>query len=200
MKQFGFGVLAFTGIAAVMAPMIVLAAGGSGSGFDSIVHGIESRYHTRATRIPFMGLISCVAGISTHGGVRGLHVAEIENLQGPVDGAELNALVEKRVGEGWQRMIRETSRNANGASEGQTLIYVHPDGERMGLLIVDLDGREMNVVQVTVNPDHLDDDLGQFRPHHKHLHNADPSDKDSNDKDSDSNDSDNGKPVSGEAD
>ena len=119
----------------------------------------------------FMALISGIAGLSTHGGVRGLHVATIENLEGPVDGAELNALVEQRVGRGWQRMIRETSRKGSD----QTLIYVKPDGDRMGLLVVDLDGHEMDVVQVSVDPDHIDDDMGHFRhPHGRAKDQPDP--------------------------
>ena len=172
-----FALLVAAGLAAVMTPMILLAAGGGG-GFDSVVHGIESRYHTHASRIPFMGLVSGIAGIATHGGVRGLHVAEIEHLDSPVDGAELNALVEERVGKGWQRMIRETSRDG----EQQSLIYVKPDGSRMGLLVIDLDGREMDVVQVSVDPAHLDDDMGEFRPHHhKRAHDSDTSDNEKQD-------------------
>jgi hypothetical protein len=171
-----FGLMVPVSLAAVMTPMIMLAAGGSGTGFDAVVHGIESHYGVRATRIPFMGLISGIAGISTHGGVRGLHVAEIAHLEGPVDGAEFNSLVEERVGKGWQRMIRETSKDGD-----QTLIYVKPEGERMGLLIVDRDSHEINVVQVSVDPAHLDDDMGQFRhPHHK-FHGSDSSDGDSQD-------------------
>jgi hypothetical protein len=167
-----FAMLVAISLAAVMTPMILLAAGGGGGGFDSVVHGIESRYHAHVTRIPFMGLVSGIAGIATHGSVRGLHVAEIEHMDGPVDGAELNALVEERVGKGWQRMIRETGKNGD-----QTLIYVKPDGNRMGLLVVDLDGHEMDVVQVSVDPAHLDDDMGQFRPHHhKKTHDSGASD------------------------
>jgi hypothetical protein len=166
-----YALLIPVGLAVVMAPMILLAASGNGGGFDAVVHGIESRYHARATRIPFMALISGIAGLSTHGGVRGLHVATIENLEGPVDGAELNALVEQRVGRGWQRMIRETSRKGSD----QTLIYVKPDGDRMGLLVVDLDGHEMDVVQVSVDPDHIDDDMGHFRhPHGRAKDQPDP--------------------------
>lgn len=173
-SNIGFGLMLPVGLAAVMTPMILLAAGGGGgTGFDAVVHGIESRYGVRATRIPFMGLISGIAGISTHGGVRGLHVAEIEHLEGPVDGAEFNSLVEERVGKGWQRMIRETGKDGD-----QTLIYVKPEGGRMGLLIVDRDSHEINVIQVSVDPDHLDDDMGQFRhPHHK-WHGSDSSDED----------------------
>jgi len=170
------------GLAAVMTPAIMLAAGGGGTGFDAVVHGIESRYHAHANRIPFMMLISGVAGIATHGGVRGLHVAEIEYLDGPVDGAELNALVEQRVGKGWERIIRETSRDG----EDQSLIYAKPDGDRMGMLVVSLDHHEMNVVQVSVDPDHLDDDIKQYSHHHDKDHDSGSSDHDAqNESDSD---------------
>lgn len=152
------------GLAAVMTPAIVLAAGGAGAGggFDDVVRGIEQQYHVHATRIPFMGLISFVAGRYTHGGVHGLHVAEIEHLEGPIDGDELTALVQKRAGAGWQRMIRETSR----AGGDQTLIYVRAEGNRMGMLIVERDAHEMNVVQLSMNPDLLSDEIEKH--HHGH--------------------------------
>lgn len=154
------------GLAAVMTPAIMLAAGGTGTGFNAVVHGIESRYHAHANHIPFMMLISGVAGIATHGGVRGLRVAEIEHLDGPVDGAELNALVAQHVGPGWERIIRETSRDG----DDQSLIYAKPDGDRMGLLVVDLDHHEMNVVQISIDPKHLDDDIKQYSHHHDKAH------------------------------
>jgi hypothetical protein len=159
MKQGTFGFLVFAGVAAVMAPAIVLAASGAGGGFDSVVRGIEGRYHVHANRIPFMGLISGIAGIATHGGVRGLHVAEIEHVDGPIDGAELNALVEQRAGAGWQRIVRDTGRNG----EEQSLIFARPEGQHLGMLIVDLDGHEMNIVQVSVNPDQLTEEIAKHR-------------------------------------
>ena len=141
---------------------IVLAAGGEGS-FDGVVSSIESRYHVRATRIPFMGLVSLISRKATHGGVGSIRVAEIENISAPVDGDELNSMVEEKLGQGWERIIRDTSRNGTE----QTLIFAHPEGARMGLFIIDKDGKEMDVVEVSVDPDHLDDDIGRYRhPHH----------------------------------
>lgn len=163
MKQAWFPVAMGVGVAAVMTPAILLAmGGGAGGGFDPVVRSIESRYHVHANKIPFMGLISGIAHIATHGGVGGLHVAEIEHFDQEVDGAELNKIVEQHVGKGWQRMIRETS---NGGGE-QTLIFTKPQGERMAMLIIDLDGHEMDVVQVSVDPRHIDDDMSPF--HHRH--------------------------------
>jgi len=34
------------------------------------------------------------------------------------------------------------------------------------MLIVDLDGREMDVVQVSVDPGHLNDSIGHYSHHH----------------------------------
>jgi hypothetical protein len=36
----------------------------------------------------------------------------------------------------------------------------------MGLFIVDKDGNEMDVVEVSVDPDHLNDSIGKYRHSH----------------------------------
>ncbi|HTB98069.1 MAG TPA: hypothetical protein VK716_13740 [Terracidiphilus sp.] len=146
-------------LVALAVPVVVLANGGSG-GFDGVVSSIEGRYQVHATRIPFLGLISLVAPKATHG-VGNLHVAEIENFSAEVDGDELNKMVEEKLGSGWERMIRETHR---GGGE-QTLIFMRPEGERMGLFVVDVDGHEVDVVQVSVDPDHLQDSIGKYSHH-----------------------------------
>ena len=166
--------LVLGGITAAMTPAILLAASGSGGGFDAVVRGIETRYHAHANKIPFMGLISLVAGHATHGGVRGIHVAEIEHLDSPVDGTELNALVAERMGAGWERIVRDTSRSG----DEQSLIYVKPQGDRLGMLVVDLDHAEMNVVQISINPDKLSDEITE----HRHGRDGDASDDKSQDK------------------
>jgi hypothetical protein len=139
---------------------VVLAATGEGS-FDGVVDSIESQYHAHATRIPFMSLISLVAGTATHDGVRGLHVAEFEHFNAEVDGQQLKQMVENKLGPGWELMIRETHRNGGE----QTLIYCHPEGRRMGLFIVDRDHHDLDVVQVSVDPDHLSESVGKYDHH-----------------------------------
>ena len=149
----GFAVLCV----AIIVPWVAHAAGGEG-GFNGVVNSIESRYHVHATRIPFMGLASIVAGTATHGGVGGVHVAEFEHFSEPVDGEELNRMVEQKLGQGWERIIRETSRTGGE----QTLIFAHPEGKRMGLFILDLDGNELDVVQVSVDPDRLNETIASM--------------------------------------
>ena len=146
---------------ALLIPVAVLAGGGDG--FDGVVHSIESRYGVRATRIPFLGLISLIARKSTHEGVSNLHVAEFDRFDATVDGDELNRMVAGKLGAGWERIIRETSRKGGE----QTLIFVRPEGERMGLFVVDSEQNEMDVVEVSVDPKHLDDDIGHYR-HRSH--------------------------------
>lgn len=147
----------------VLVPTVAVLAANGGSGFDGVVSSVESRYHVHATRIPFMGVVSLISRTATHGGVGGIRVAEIENFSEPVDGDELNRIVEEKLGQGWERMIRETSR----AGKEQTLIFVHPEGSRMGMFIVDKDGNEMDVVQVSVDPDHLNESIAKY-DHNRH--------------------------------
>jgi hypothetical protein len=157
------------GFVALAIPVAVLAAGGEG-GFDGVVSSIESRYHVRAERIPFMGLISLISRKATDGGVGGLHLAEFDHFTEPVDGEELNQMVVQKLGPGWERIIRETSRKGNE----QTLVFIQPEGQRMGLFVLDLNGHEMDVVQVSVDPDHLNEKLGQYE--HRHHHDGDGGD------------------------
>jgi hypothetical protein len=148
-------------VAALLVPAVVLAGGGGG--FDGVVHSIEIKYHVHATRIPFIGLMSFISARATHGGVGNLHIAEFESFDAPVDGDELNAMVAEKLGAGWERMVRETSRHGNE----QTLIFIRPEGQRMGMFVVDADGNELDVVQVSVNADRLNENLSRYE-HHPH--------------------------------
>jgi hypothetical protein len=159
---------------ALAVPVVVLAGGGEG-GFNGVVSSIESRYHVHATRIPFLGLLSVIAGKATHEGVGNLHVAEIDNFSADVDGKELNKMVEEKLGSGWERIIRETHRDGGE----QTLIFIRPEGNRMGLFVLDLDGHEMDVVQVSVDPDHLQDSIGKYEHHRDDTGQNDPDEKES---------------------
>jgi hypothetical protein len=140
----------------IVVPWIAHAAGGGG--FDGVVSTIEHQYHVRATRIPCMGLASLIAGAATHGGVAGVHVAEFEHFDKTADGEELNRMVEEKLGQGWQRIVRDTSRHG----DEQTLIFARSEGKRMALFILDLDGNEMDVVQVSVDPDNLSKTINKY--------------------------------------
>jgi hypothetical protein len=142
----------------IMVPGAAVLAATGGNSFDGVVGSIERQYQVRATRIPFMFLVSLVAGRATHGGVRGLHVAEFEHFTAAVDGEELKQMVDRKLGPGWELMVRETSRKGGK----QSLIYCHPEGGRMGLFIIDQSHNEMDVVQLSVDPDHLNESIGKY--------------------------------------
>lgn len=141
--------------------VLLVAMAPQETGFDGVVSSIESRYHAHATKIPMMGLLSTIALGATHGGVGDVHVAEFEHFGSPVDGDELNRIVEERIGRGWDRMIRERSRGGREL----TLVFSRAEGSRMGLFVVDLDGHELDVVQVSVDPDHLNETIAQYKDH-----------------------------------
>ena len=160
MRRFVFVLVCFV---ALLVPVAVLASGGEG-GFDGVVRSLEVKYHVRATRIPFMGLISFISRRATEGGVSNGHVAEFEDFSASMDGEGLNRMVEEKLGPEWERVVRETSRYG----ESQTLIFMHPEGARMGLFVVDSGGRELDVVQVSVDAAHLNVKLDEYRHHGHH--------------------------------
>ena len=157
MRRFVFLIVC---VAALAIPVVVLASGGA-VGFDGVVDSIESKYNVQATRIPMMSLISLVANRASHGAASNLHVAEFDNFSAPMDGDELARMVEAKLGSEWQQVVRETSRK----SGEQSLIFMRPEGNRMGLFIVDKDGSELDVVQVSVDPDHFDKEIGRYTRH-----------------------------------
>lgn len=147
---------------ALIVPVVVLASGGQ-DGFDGVVSSIEHTYHARATRIPFMGLVSVISRGATADGVSNLHLAEFDSFTASLDGEDLSRMVEEKLGPSWARMIRETSR----VGHEQTLVYIRPEGSRMGLFVLDADGHELDVVEVSVNPDRLNATIDQYSHHHE---------------------------------
>ena len=157
MRKLIFCVVCFVALAV---PAAVLAGSGD-SGFDSVVRGIEMKYHAHATRIPFMGFVSVMARGASHGGVANMHVAEFDDFTAHVDGDDLNRIVEQKLGPEWQRIVRETSKRG----KEQTLVFVHPEGDRMGMFVIDADGSELDVVQLSVDPKHLNGKIGSYEHH-----------------------------------
>lgn len=147
-------------LVALILPATVLA--GSGDGFNGVVGSLESRYHAHATRIPMMGLISLFARAGSHGQVANLHIAEFDHFTESVDSDDLNRLVAEKMGAGWERIVRETSRHE------QSFIFMRADSSRIGLFILDLDGHELDVVQLSVDPSQLGETLHKYTRHANH--------------------------------
>jgi hypothetical protein len=119
-----------------------------------------------------MGFISFISHKASNGDAGSMHIAEIDDFHADVDGEELNNMVMQKLGAGWERVIRETGRK----SKSQTLIFMHPEGRNMGLFVLDLDGSEMDVVQVSVDPSQLNESLGKYEHHHDRKAQVEPTD------------------------
>jgi len=105
---------------ALLVPVAVLA----GSGQGLIAWSAPSRPAITSTPLTFPSSSRQLhRRQATHGGVANLHMAEFENFSQAVDGDELNRMVQEKLGSGWERIIRETSRQGTD----QTLIYMHPE-------------------------------------------------------------------------
>lgn len=79
-----------------------------------------------------------------------------------MSGEDLTRMVEEKLGPSWGRVVRETAR----AGQEQTLVFMRPEGSRMGLFVLDCDGHELDVVQASVNPDRLNATVDQYSHHH----------------------------------
>ncbi len=160
---------------ALVIPATVLAGGGAG--FNGVIGSLEAHYSARATHIPLMGIISLCARAGSHGQVANLHVAEFDHFSQPLDAADVTALVQQKLGTGWERVVLETSRH--GQKTEQSLIFMRDEHPRIGLFILDHDSNELDVVQLSIDPSQLGQTLHKYT-HHNH----------------DSNDSDSGNQVS----
>ena len=148
-------------LVALAIPVTVLA--GSGEGFNGVVTSLEDHYSVRATHIPMMGLISLFARAGSHGQVANLHIAEFDHFTESVDSDDLNRLVAEKMGAGWERIVRETGRH--GQKTEQSFIFMRAENSRIGLFILDLDGHELDVVQLSIDPAQLGRTVHQYTHH-----------------------------------
>lgn len=121
----------------------------SGRDFDRVVSAVEHRYSVHAQRVPMMGFVNLCAWTFSRGGVKGMHIAEFDNLTLKKDG-DLNHLMREKLGDSWQSFV--TEREANGE---QDVIYVQPHGSSMRMFIADYDGNELDLVRLDLNGERL---------------------------------------------
>jgi hypothetical protein len=137
--------------------------------FNAVVSAVEHKYSVHAQRIPMMGLVSVCASVKTHGGVRGLHVAQFDNLRG-MDGKDLYPLLRSRLGDDWQPFVTEVSGGKNRDGD-QSVILVRPDGSSMGMMIANYDHGELDLVGMEMNGTALSKWLhDQEQQHHHSAH------------------------------
>lgn len=148
MKTFALVVAPIATVAAVAA-LLPWSARAAGPDFDSIVSAVEHQYATRAQRVPMMGFVSLCAHVASHGGVKGMKIAEFDHLSG-ADTGQLESLVRQTLGGNWQPFVTERERNGN-----VSIIYVQPTGSDMRMLIADYENGELNLVRMELNGERL---------------------------------------------
>ena len=114
--------------------------------FKGIVHSIEHTYGVHHLHIPFVGLAMFFARPA---GVHGFKLAVFEGFQPPTDSADIRRVIETSLGPGWYPFVRVQSK---GESDGETtLIYTYPCGNKLRMMIVNLEPSEAVVLKMELN-------------------------------------------------
>lgn len=117
---------------------------------DAVVTGVEQRYSIRAHQVPMMGLIGFCARMYSHGGVKGMHIAEFEHLQ-QANPVELFSLVQARLGGEWQPIVKEHAQRQGNEHGGLSVIFARPSGRSMQLLVAEYDNGELELVRMGID-------------------------------------------------
>ncbi len=122
----------------------------SNSGFDAAVSAVEQQYHAQPESIPMQWFVSLCATVSTGGGVRNMRVADFDNISIVTNPDQLAAMLSAHLGQPWHRMVL----SRDGAQDFN-LIYVHPQGRSMRMLVASYDHGELDLVRMDVNGERL---------------------------------------------
>lgn len=123
--------------------------------FGRIVEHIEARYHVHRRHGFALGLAGTVVKFCHVGGVKDFKAAVFEDqrfVQTATD-AKFDDIVESATHSGYQPLVRSYSRR----SGEHTFIYARNAGKDLQLLIVNLEPDEAAVIQVTLDPDKLNE-------------------------------------------
>lgn len=134
-------------------------------GADAIGRAIEQQYHVHGEHAPMLGMVNVMMhGFGAHG-LKLKTVVDLEGFAGPVDVSAMEQLVEAHAGAGWDRIVRAQEKHGAELS----LIYMRMEGKKIGMLVVEVDGREVNLVQMSMNPDLVTESIEKYaHGHHKH--------------------------------
>lgn len=129
--------------------------------FGRIVEHIEARYHVHRQHRFALAFAGMVVKFWHVGGVRHFKAAVFEDqrfIQTASD-AKFDEIVQSATHSGYQPLVQSYSRR----SGEHTFIYARSEGKNLKLLIVSLEPDEAAVIQVTLDPDKLNQVLND--PH-----------------------------------
>lgn len=122
-------------------------------GFDALVKHVESNYHVKRTRIPFLGLANFALKFVHPAGLKGFKLATFEN--GSFwDGAsqqDFDSVMRGSLNKDWQPLLSHESKR----SRERTVIYSKPAGKDLELIVAAFSQSEATLLQAKVAPETL---------------------------------------------
>jgi hypothetical protein len=121
--------------------------------FDRVVRAIESRYGTKRTHIPLMGVANLFLKLGHPAGTSSVKLAVFENLRSSSEDEypiELDRFMRESTAGAIRPLVRVHSRNGES-----TYIYTGEAGKSTKILIATFQRDEATVIEATVNVDTL---------------------------------------------
>jgi hypothetical protein len=146
--------MAGTGVATIIVGAALMAAPAVAADreFRAVVTGIEQRYAVRHQRIPFLGFASFCARVASLGAVRGMEIAEFEDVGPALTENGLKAVLQGQLGASWHQFVSNRERDS-GAT---TVIYSRERDGKFFLLIANLVGESLSLVKLAVSENQME--------------------------------------------
>ncbi len=127
--------------------------------FGKIVQHIEVTYHVHRQHRFVMGMAGFVVKVWHVAGVKNFKGAIFENqpFVNAASDTRFDEVVRAAMDSGWQPMVQEWDRHTGE----RTYIYAQDLGKDLKVLVVSLESNEAVVIQVKVNPDKLQEFIGE---------------------------------------
>lgn len=119
----------------------------------TLAQAVDARYHVHGKALPLMWLVSGLARTFSGNGVSNMRLVTYEDIaEAGADHPAFAELVRARLNDGWSLMVRD---HVNTPAGEDNTIWVQPHGKRVRLLVVNLEGRELNLIQMELSPEAL---------------------------------------------
>jgi hypothetical protein len=130
-----------------MAALMTAPAAAADREFGAVVAGIEQRYGLHHERIPFLGFASFCARVASVGAVRGMEIAEFEDVGPALTESSLDAALQGELGASWHRFVSTWERESGET----TVIYSRERDGKFFLMIASLDGGSLSLVKLAMS-------------------------------------------------
>jgi hypothetical protein len=120
--------------------------------FDAVVGHLKKQYAAKKTEgLPFVAKMALK--FAHPAGLKSFRVTVLEELQGALDNAGLDAVIRDNLTGDWQPIVRIYSRK----ERQQTYVYLRTDADDAEFFVVAVDDEEATVVKVKLDVDKLAD-------------------------------------------